>query len=56
MFRKRPISDTMRQSLVKWYGKDRAMKVTDAESFEICEYGKQPTQEEIKALFPMLGK
>ena len=56
VFRKRPITDSIRESLVKWYGKDRAMKVTDAESFEICEYGKQLTQEEIKVLFPMLGK
>lgn len=54
-FSKRPITDAMRESLVKWYGKDRAMKITDVEAFEICEYGKQPTQEEIKELFPMLG-
>lgn len=53
---KRFITDDMRQSLINWYGMNRAMKVTDAESFEICEYGKQPTQEEIKELFPMLGK
>ncbi|HTN68399.1 MAG TPA: PIG-L family deacetylase [Dysgonamonadaceae bacterium] len=53
---KRFITDNMRQSLINWYGMNRAMKVTDAESFEICEYGKQPTQEEIKELFPMLGK
>lgn len=53
---KRFITDNMRQSLINWYGMNRAMKITDAESFEICEYGKQPTQEEIKELFPMLGK
>lgn len=56
VFRKRPITDAVRESLVKWYGKDRALKITDAEAFEICEYGKQPTQEEIKNLFPMLGE
>lgn len=55
VYRKRPITDTMRESLIKWYGKDRAMKITDAEAFEICEYGRQPTEEEIKELFPMLG-
>lgn len=56
VYRKRPITDTVRGSLVKWYGQEKAMKITDAEAFEICEYGKQPTQEEIKELFPMLGK
>lgn len=56
VFRKRPITDAVRESLVKWYGKERALKITDAEAFEICEYGKQPTQEEIKRLFPMLGE
>jgi len=26
------------------------------EAFEICEYGKQPSAEEIKILFPMIDK
>lgn len=26
------------------------------EAFEICEYGKQPSSEEIRILFPMIGK
>lgn len=55
-FRKRPLTDAVRESLIKWYGKDRAMEIIEAEAFEICEYGKQPTQEEIQELFPMLGK
>lgn len=55
VFRKRPITDAVRQSLISWYGRERAMKITDAEAFEICEYGKQPTKEEIKYLFPMIG-
>ncbi len=52
--RKRPITPAVRESLVKWYGEEKAEKVTDAEAFEICEYGYQPTEEEIKELFPML--
>jgi len=41
-------------SLEKWYGPGgRAVK--HAEAFEICEYGKQPTEEEIRLLFPMLN-
>ena len=47
--------DKMVEVLKKWYG-DRAEIAKHAEAFEICEYGKQPTDEEIKKLFPMLGK
>ncbi|MEP7258865.1 MAG: PIG-L family deacetylase, partial [Flavitalea sp.] len=50
------IIPAVRASLEKWYGKERADKVTDAESFEICEYGEQPDDEQRKILFPMLGK
>ncbi len=50
------ITPIVRASLEKWYGKEKASKVTEAEAFEICEYGHQPTDEEIKDLFPMLGK
>ena len=52
----RPIIPTVRASLEKWYGKERADKVQHAEAFEICEYGAQPTDDELKAMFPMLGK
>ena len=37
-----------------WYGESKAGQVNYAESFEICEYGTQPSKEEIKRLFPML--
>ncbi len=42
-----------RKSLEKWYG-PRGSRVAHAEAFEVCEYGKQPTDEEIRRLFPML--
>jgi LmbE family N-acetylglucosaminyl deacetylase len=42
--------------LTKWYGKERAEKAQYVESFEICEYGMQPQTDDIKKLFPMLGK
>lgn len=54
VYRKTPITDTIRESLVKWYGNERGMKITNAEAFEICEYGRQPTQDEIKELFELL--
>ena len=41
-------------ALEKWYGKDQAAKVTHVEAFEICEYGKRPTEADIRRLFPML--
>ncbi len=44
----------VQKSLVKWYGANRAAKALYAEAFEICEYGTQPTEADIRALFPML--
>jgi len=51
-----PINPEIRAALVKWYGKERGEKVKYAEAFEICEYGVQPSDSDIKKLFPMLGK
>jgi len=50
------ISAEVRAALEKWYGKEKAAAVKYAEAFEICEYGAQPDETEIKRLFPMLGK
>ena len=50
------ITPAVRASLEKWYGKDKASQVQQAEAFEICEYGTQPTDEDIKRLFAVLGK
>lgn len=48
------ITPEVRTSLEKWYSKERAAQTQNAEAFEICEYGTQPTDEEIRRLFPML--
>jgi LmbE family N-acetylglucosaminyl deacetylase len=48
----RPVPST-RESLIKWYG-EKGESVQHAEGFEICEYGKQPSEKEIRRLFPML--
>ncbi|MCK5694471.1 MAG: PIG-L family deacetylase [Bacteroidales bacterium] len=48
----RPGAST-RESLIKWYG-EKGETVQHAEGFEICEYGKQPSEKEIRRLFPML--
>lgn len=50
------MSDEQRAGLEKWYGADRAAQFRYAESFEIAEYGRYPTEEEIKMIFPMLGQ
>jgi LmbE family N-acetylglucosaminyl deacetylase len=49
------ITPAIRKALEKWYGPEHAAKVRHAEAFELCEYGYQPNDEELKKLFPMLG-
>ena len=56
VFRKRAITPQVREALIRWYGEEKGNKITDAEAFEICEYGYQPSEEEIRQLFPMLKK
>jgi len=53
--RKSEITPEIRTSLAKWYGVERSKSITAAESFEICEYGRMPGDDEIRRLFPMLG-
>ena len=48
------ITPQIKKSLSKWYGSKASETIQYAEAFEICEYGKQPTDEEILTLFPML--
>lgn len=52
----RPITPAVKESLIKWYGKEKAAQIRNAEAFEICEYGHQPGENEIRHLFPMLGE
>jgi len=50
------IAPAVRRALEKWYGPERAAKIAHAEAFEICEYGRQPSDEDLRRLFPMLGR
>lgn len=43
-------------AIKKWYPTLDVSNVKHVEFFEICEYGKQPSDEEIKKMFPMVGK
>jgi LmbE family N-acetylglucosaminyl deacetylase len=45
-------ADMYRTNLIKWLGEEAGKKVKYAEAFEICEFGRQPTDEEIRELFP----
>jgi len=42
-----------REKLVELYGQDAGSNVQYAEAFEICEYGRRPSKEEILKLFPI---
>jgi LmbE family N-acetylglucosaminyl deacetylase len=41
--------------LAKWYGPDRAERIQFAEAFEVCEYGSQPDEAELRRLFPFFA-
>lgn len=45
-------ANNYRDALVKFYGQERGQAVKHAQAFEICEYGRQPTQAELKQIFP----
>jgi LmbE family N-acetylglucosaminyl deacetylase len=47
----RPLNDDVKAALRKWYG-PKADAVKNAEAFEICEYGRRPTEADLRRLFP----
>lgn len=47
----RPLNDDVKAALRKWYG-PRAEAVKNAEAFEVCEYGRRPTEADLRRLFP----
>ena len=48
----RGIATRFRNEVAEWYPGEKAAKVTHAEAFEICEYGRKPSREELRKLFP----
>lgn len=44
-------ADRFRGRLVERYGADRGGRVVEAEVFELCEYGAQPSHDELEAIF-----
>jgi N-acetylglucosamine malate deacetylase 1 len=47
-----PSVDKYRAKLAEWIGPEKAKAVKAVEAFEVCEYGSQPSKEELKRLFP----
>jgi LmbE family N-acetylglucosaminyl deacetylase len=45
-------ADKYRDLLIKLYGEEKGKAVKYAETFETCEYGRRPSPDEIKKLFP----
>lgn len=45
-------AETYRDRLIQLYGERRAANVTHAESFELSQYGRQVSEEQLKSLFP----
>lgn len=41
-----------RDALVRWYGDQVGKQIQFAEAFEICEYGRQPSPDDLRRLFP----
>jgi LmbE family N-acetylglucosaminyl deacetylase len=49
-------ADRFRDKLVELYGPEQGKLVKYAEAFEVCEYGRRPSKEEIRKLFPFYPK
>ncbi len=47
--------DSWRPILEKYYGADKAKNVQNVEAYELCEYGRQPSMEDFKVLFPFFS-
>ena len=50
------VADRFRSQLEKQLGHDRGAAVRYAEAFEVCEYGTQPSKDELHRLFPFAGQ
>jgi len=50
------LGEAYRTKLVETYGRERGTRARYAEAFELCEYGRQPSPDELRKLFPFLSK
>lgn len=49
------LANRFRKQLVELLGPERGQAVKYAEAFEVCEYGTQPSKEELMRIFPFFG-
>jgi hypothetical protein len=47
------VADRFRDDLVRLYGPEKGKSVKFAEAFELCEYGRRPSPEELVKMFPI---
>ncbi|MEN6576487.1 MAG: PIG-L family deacetylase [Phycisphaerales bacterium] len=52
--RDKGVAQKYREKLAELYGAEKAKGIQHAEAFELCEYGRRPSPEELKKLFPIL--
>ncbi|MDX9755760.1 MAG: PIG-L family deacetylase [bacterium] len=45
------VAEEYRDQLIEIYGEEKGKQVRYAEAFELCEYGRRPTADELKQLF-----
>jgi hypothetical protein len=45
------VADKYQEKLTELYGAEKGSKVRYAEAFEVCEYGRRPSEGELKKLF-----
>ena len=50
--RNEDVAKKFRSRLEELYGKEKGSKFRYAEAFELCQYGRQASVEELKSLFP----
>jgi LmbE family N-acetylglucosaminyl deacetylase len=47
------VADRFRDDLVRLYGPEKGKAVKYAEAFELCEYGRRPSPDELAKMFPL---
>ena len=48
------MKNPFRTEMEKMYGRETAQKIDMIEAFQLCEYGSQPSIEELHSIFPGL--
>jgi LmbE family N-acetylglucosaminyl deacetylase len=51
--RMQPVNEAARKTLVEEIGEAAAARIEKIESFELCEYGRRPSLDELRKMFPV---